>query len=918
MRPPPNGSRGQQRVRAISGPWLGGLFGLLALCGGCGSSESTEEPPEPPEVGDDDSAEFEICDRGEIRDHAGNCVPAACGYSNWGDLDTTETTVYVDASAETGGDGSIDAPFDTIQQGADAAGDAGGGLVAVAAGTYAESVLMYIGNDGVHLAGRCPQLVTISGGDDPYYAAIWVSGTANTSVEVSGLTIRGSHGGGIDVLVGELTVSDVDAVDNEMYGVFAGGELSRLVVRDAIIRESRPDNTGWGGWGVYVYEGGTVEIENSEIHSNKDVGVLLLDSGTEVYLDGVTVHGTFVDNMGLAGYGLYAGEGARLVLDDSVVEGNTTVGLVAMGPGTSVSISNSQIVSTLPDGDGDMGIGLFAEDRVTLDISGSVISGNSSAGIKVSGPDSVVTVSDTQFLDTQNNDSWAAGGHGLDASGGVWLSATSLLFQRNTYAAVELTGMDVAATFDDVRIEDTCAHGNQDLGLGVVVRDGADLHASSLVIERSTTAGVLAIGEMTEVTLVDCEIRDTYPPSSAVGGYGVQAYSGADLNLTSCLLERNTVHGMSLIDAGTRAYLEDVEVRETRSDDHGNAGVGIYIGYGASLEAEGATFEGNEGVGVHVAGPASSAFLGQSLVSGTTMTSEQAWGFGVAASAGGVLDLVDTTIEDSTSLGAAALGNGSTVILEDVSITGTRRGAVTVAGVGGIAMDGGDWEGTNVTVEGTEGPGLLTTGDGSVSCTACDLVGNGFAGAVGWGGDLEIVDSSIRGVTPDASLGGGVGVFVLPGDTTTNELSITGTEIEESTFAAVWFQGEGSCEIQDSTLYGGSGYEVTYPNGDSDTLWGDAVVAIDVTSPWDGQTGLSLTGNTVRDGQRCGILLHHSTATLSGNTYLDNPTDLVIQHCDGVDDPTGYDEASTIEWCPAYDHALPPLDFEIAVEQAPI
>ena len=154
MRPPPNGSRGQQRVRAISGPWLGGLFGLLALCGGCGSSESTEEPPEPPEVGDDDSAEFEICDRGEIRDHAGNCVPAACGYSNWGDLDTTETTVYVDASAETGGDGSIDAPFDTIQQGADAAGDAGGGLVAVAAGTYAESVLMYIGNDGVHLAGR--------------------------------------------------------------------------------------------------------------------------------------------------------------------------------------------------------------------------------------------------------------------------------------------------------------------------------------------------------------------------------------------------------------------------------------------------------------------------------------------------------------------------------------------------------------------------------------------------------------------------------------------------------------------------------------------------------------------------------------------------------------------------------------------
>ena len=80
--------------------------------------------------GDDPS-----CDTGYL-DDAGDCVPLACGSGTWGALQTDEKTVFVDSAAAEGGDGSESAPFTSIQAGPDAAGDADGGMVAVAARTW--------------------------------------------------------------------------------------------------------------------------------------------------------------------------------------------------------------------------------------------------------------------------------------------------------------------------------------------------------------------------------------------------------------------------------------------------------------------------------------------------------------------------------------------------------------------------------------------------------------------------------------------------------------------------------------------------------------------------------------------------------------------------------------------------------------
>ena len=68
------------------------------------------------------------------------------------------------------------------------------------------------------------------------------------------------------------------------------------------------------------------------------------------------------------------------------------------------------------------------------------------------------------------------------------------------------------------------------------------------------------------------------------------------------------------------------------------------------------------------------------------------------------------------------------------------------------------------------------------------------------------------------------------------------------------------------------------------------------------QVGLLLQDNSFTDG--AGIFLDGVTATLSGNTYEGNDTDLVRQGCDLSDSPEGLDDEAltSTEQCPDYDY----------------
>jgi hypothetical protein len=67
------------------------------------------------------------------------------------------------------------------------------------------------------------------------------------------------------------------------------------------------------------------------------------------------------------------------------------------------------------------------------------------------------------------------------------------------------------------------------------------------------------------------------------------------------------------------------------------------------------------------------------------------------------------------------------------------------------------------------------------------------------------------------------------------------------------------------------------------------VFAENGTTAWDGTTGLRLTGNHFSAANTIGVFLHAASATLTGNTWADNATDLRQQACDGVA-PLGPDD----------------------------
>jgi hypothetical protein len=123
--------------------------------------------------------------------------------------------------------------------------------------------------------------------------------------------------------------------------------------------------------------------------------------------------------------------------------------------------------------------------------------------------------------------------------------------------------------------------------------------------------------------------------------------------------------------------------------------------------------------------------------------------------------------------------------------------------------------------------------------------------------------------------------------------------------SAVYLRGHGSFHLLDNEISGSEGRSL------SPGWWeyGDAVsVSTGFNStigPWDEatQTGLLLENNILSDSSGAGLFLNGASATLVGNTWSGNSTDIWQQACSGVSTPEGLEEEdlATTEFCPTWD-----------------
>ncbi len=228
---------------------------------------------------------------GEV-DDAWACGPGDCGDGPWGNLDSGCDAVFVSADADSGGDGSQEQPFQSIQEGLDAAVERRAADVVVAAGTYLEALSIGVEHTGLRLAGRCAELVVLDS------------------------SLAGSSTAGIEVLTGEagVSLSGFTVQGSPYMGVLVGAgtaELSHVVVRES--------GSGIGAYADDPSAPPSVLVEHSEMIDNATVGVFAQDVGTLVELRESSVESTSGSDLG---FGVYITTGAQLLAEDSRVQGS--------------------------------------------------------------------------------------------------------------------------------------------------------------------------------------------------------------------------------------------------------------------------------------------------------------------------------------------------------------------------------------------------------------------------------------------------------------------------------------------------------------------------------------------------------------------------------------------------------------------
>ncbi len=848
---------------------------LLLSSTACDGSPKDRNP-----AGEPDCADGYLADEG-------SCVPEACGTGTWGALPVDDSTVYADASAGDGGDGSMDAPFRSIQPALDLVGSRGGGLVAVAAGTYTENLELASEHAGVHLAGRCRELVILDASGGGVEVPGIAVGIGYSEAEIAGLTIRGGYDWGLEMSTGVVSLHDVDVIDSEAPGILAyrvgmaGTELTmervrvlgrgeigiaamssgtELSLRDCRIEGLLPGPQGFAWSALWAMDGAWLTAEDCSMLDNSTTGAWAQGEGTELDLDACYIDGTLPRDDGDYGYGLFATEGALLTVTDTEVVRSSQAGLYAFDPGTEVRLRRSVIRETQLDGDGIWGCATFVRDGARLEAESFEFSRNAMVGMQSGEEGCEVLLRDGVIEYTRTNEE-GTGGYGAQVLLGARLSAESVEITHSHALGMNVSNDASHAVLRDVAIRTTMPDHVQDGAIGIQVHNGGSLQAWDSEVTGTEGGALLVKDAGGYASLHGCYLGDSLMADEWPNNWGVQANSGGTLELSGCELANLWGAGIAADHQDTTVYLEDSAIRGTGSLPPGLHGVGLQIREGARVVMKNCTVMENSACGLVMGG------------------------------IGTVVEAEGSRFETSRTTS---------------SIKSMAAGGVCV-------QTGAFFAGKDLVLRDNEGPGLFVSSESAFArCSDCLLEGNQFSGAVVYdGGILVISDSTLVGNSESTNVGGGVGVFAATQwEMVAPTLILERNIIGDHPVAGVWLRLDGSHQLTDNTITSSTGL----PHGVT-TRCGDGVYAVGVGA-WDGTQGLLLEGNSISGNAGAGLFLDDAAAVLSDNSWAKNDPDLFVQGelCQAPED--GYDEAPEAQLCPAFDRPACELEFAWDLELA--
>jgi len=564
-----------------------------------------------------------------------------------------------------------------------------------------------------------------------YGIALFDSGTSAT---VNGTVIRntkpdptGQLGFGIQARDGAIAkVSSALLLENANVGilVFDGSSMD---LKGCAIGKTKPTKLGQGGMGLQAHNGAVVDLSYSLVDANMGVGLMAAHSSTQLAARWSVIRGTIPETGGEFGQAVQAGKGAQLTLQQCLVEDSASYGLAVFDSGTQATVTNCLVRDTKPDGQGNYGFGMYVRQGAGVDLSRVVFDANTSAGVAAADPGTKVEMNGTVIRGTKVPWSGLAS-RAVQAGEGSELIMVGCLAKDNAGYGVAAFDAGTTVSLNDTVIRNISSLGEGELGFGVKAYGGPDVHVSSSLIAANAAVGILLRGDDTQVEVKDSAVVETGADANGEAYAGVLAAEGALLTLEGSLVRANYRQGVAFT-TGAHGTLTSCKVHDTRADETGSAtGIAAFPGSQVTV-SQCLLGAGQSGTGAVLAGA-------DGVLSGSVVLVEQhaagGMGAGVQVTDEGQLAVLGCLVEGPWESALGVFGVGSGLAVEGTIV----RDTATALGEGyGMAADGGAQGAAQwclVQHAGTAGVGVF--GQGTVlSVSDSSIVQTGSGGPGGDG-----------------------------------------------------------------------------------------------------------------------------------------------------------------------------------------
>ena len=682
---------------------------------------------------------------------------------------------------------------------------------------------------------------------------------SGAQVELSGTVVRdtkpdgnGEFGVGMQVSEGgTATVSACLFEGNRTGGVAVYSAGTQADLAGTVVRDTKPDLGGRFGTGAQVEEGATATVSSCLFEGNRNTGLAIAHSGTEVAISGTVMRDTKPDGNGEFGTGIQVVGGASATVSDSLLEGNTLLSVEVGGSGTHVDLSGTVVRGVKPHEKEEFGRGMQVEEGATATVSGCLFERNTEGGVAVFGSGTQVELSGTIVRDTQSNTNGEFGA-GMQAVEGAAVMVSGSLLEGNVLIGVNVSGPGTQVALSDTVVRDTKPNEYGELGAGMMVGKGAAATVSGGLFEGNTEFGVLVFGSGAQVELSSTVVADTRPDGSGEFGRGMQVVDGATATVSSCLFEGNTEMGVAVYHPGTQVELSHTVVRDTKVNENGVVGLGMQVSDGAATVVSGCLFDDNRSEGVALFHSGTQVEMSGTVVKGTKPDENTEFGVGMSATGGAAATVVRCLFEGNTDIGVAVDDSGT-----QVDISGT------------VVRD------TKPNEKGQFGRGMNVSDGATATLSGCLFEGNTQVGILGGlsGTQVELSGTVLRDTKPISGGYLGTGLAVSHGA----EAGASMCLFQRNTTNGVAAFGEGTslgldtCAILDTDK---GGMDVETGHGLEFQVFGDGILVAE------GGTA-EVTSTVVMGNERAGVFYHESSGEVRDSVIgMNSSYGLAMQSCE--------------------------------------